>query len=92
MKLILDKYLSLKFQDQIIFIDNLEKYEKILNSIYPYILDDENVTQSIYDIICDVTEIYSTFQSKIGIKQGFLRQKYSKIVEPINKIQIKLMI
>ena len=87
-RLILDKYLSLKFQDQIIFIDNLEKYEKILNSIYPYILDDENVTQSIYDIICDVTEIYSTFQSKIGIKQGFLRQKYSKIVEPINKITI----
>ena len=85
---ILDKYLTLKFQDQIIFIENLEKYEKILNSIYPYIIDDENVTQSIYDIICDITEVYSTFQSKIGIKQGFLRKKYSKIIEPINKITI----
>ena len=85
---ILDKYLTLKFQDQIIFIENLEKYEKILNSIYPYIIDDENVTQSIYDIICDITEVYSTFQSKIGIKQCFLRKKYSKIIEPINKITI----
>ena len=85
---ILDKYLTLKFQDQIIFIENLEKYEKLLNSIYPYIIDDENVTQSIYDIICDITEIYSTFQSKIGIKQGFLRKKYSRIIEPINKITI----
>ena len=85
---ILDKYLTLKFKDQIIFIENLEKYEKILNSIYPYIIDDENVTQSIYDIICDITEIYSTFQGKIGIKQGFLRKKYSKIIEPINKITI----
>ena len=85
---ILDKYLTLKFQDQIIFIENLEKYEKLLNSIYPYIIDDENVTQSIYDIICDITEIYSTFQSKIGIKQGLLRKKYSRIIEPINKITI----
>ena len=85
---ILDKYLSSKFQDQITFIENFEKYEKILNSIYPYIIDDEKVTQSIYDIICDVTEIYSNYQTKIGIKQGFLRQKYSKIIEPINKITI----
>ena len=85
---ILDKYLSLKFQDQIIFIENLDKYEKILNSIYPYIIDDENITQLIYDTICDVTEIYNSFQTKIGVKQGFLRQKYSKIVEPINKITI----
>jgi hypothetical protein len=85
---ILDNYLSLKFQDQIIFIENLEKYEKILNSIYPYIIDDENITQLIYDTICDVTEIYNSFQTKIGVKQGFLRQKYSKIVEPINKITI----
>ena len=85
---ILDKYLSLKFQDQIIFIENLEKYEKVLNSIYPYIIDDEKITQSVYDIICDVTEIYSTYQSKIGVKQGFLRQKYSRIIEPINKITI----
>ena len=85
---ILDKYLSSKFQDQITFIENFEKYEKILNSIYPYIIDDEKVIQSIYDIICDVTEIYSNYQTKIGIKQGFLRQKYSKIIEPINKITI----
>ena len=85
---ILDKYLSLKFKDQIVFIENLEKYEKILNSIYPYIIDDENITQLIYDTICDITEIYNKFQTKIGIKQGFLRQKYSKIVEPINKITI----
>ena len=85
---ILDKYLSLKFQDQISFIENMEKYEKILNSIYPYLIDDEKVTQLIYDSICDVTEIYSVFQSKIGVKQNFLRQKYSKIVEPINKITI----
>ena len=85
---ILDKYLSLKFKDQIIFIENLDKYEKILNSIYPYIIDDENITQLIYDTICDITEIYNSFQTKIGIKQGFLRQKYSKIVEPINKITI----
>ena len=85
---ILDKYLSSKFQDQITFIENFEKYEKILNSIYPYIIDDEKVTQLIYDIICDVTDIYSSYQSKIGIKQGFLRQKYSKIIEPINKITI----
>ena len=85
---ILDKYLSLKFKDQIVFIENLEKYEKILNSIYPYIIDDENITQLIYDTICDITEIYNSFQTKIGIKQGFLRQKYSKIVEPINKITI----
>ena len=85
---ILDKYLSLKFQDQIIFIENLDKYEKILNSIYPYIIDDENITQLIYDTICDVTEIYNSFQTKIGVKQGFLRQKYLKIVEPINKITI----
>ena len=85
---ILDKYLSLKFQDQIIFIENLDKYEKILNSIYPYIIDDENITQLIYDTICDVTEIYNSFQTKIGVKQGFLRQKYSKIVEIINKITI----
>ena len=85
---ILDKYLSLKFKDQIVFIENLDKYEKILNSIYPYIIDDENITQLIYDTICDITEIYNSFQTKIGIKQGFLRQKYSKIVEPINKITI----
>ena len=85
---ILDKYLSLKFKDQIVFIENLEKYEKILNSIYPYIIDDENITQLIYDTICDITEIYNKFQTKIGIKQGFLRQKYSKIVEPFNKITI----
>ena len=85
---ILDKYLSLKFQDQIIFIENLEKYEKILNSVYPYIIDDEKITQQIYDIICDVTEIYSSYQSKIGVKQSFLRQKYSRIIEPINKITI----
>ena len=85
---ILDKYLSSKFQDQITFIENFEKYEKILNSIYPYIIDDEKVTQLIYDIICDVTDIYSNYQSKIGMKQGFLRQKYSKIIEPINKITI----
>ena len=80
--------MSLKFQDQIIFIENLEKYEKILNSIYPYIIDDEYITQIIYDTICDVTEIYSTYQTKIGVKQGFLRQKYSRIIEPINKITI----
>ena len=85
---ILDKYLSLKFQDQITFIQNMDKYEKILNSIYPYIIDDEKITQLIYDSICEVTEIYSVFQSKIGMKQNFLRQKYSKIVEPINKITI----
>ena len=85
---ILDKYLSLKFQEQITFIENLEKFEKILNSIYPYIIDDEKVTQLIYDSICEVTEIYSVFQSKIGIKQNLLRQKYSKIIEPINKITI----
>ena len=85
---ILDKYLSLKFQDQITFIQNMDKYEKILNSIYPYIIDDEKITQLIYDSICEVTEIYSVFQSKIGVKQNFLRQKYSKIVEPINKITI----
>ena len=85
---ILDKYLSIKFQDQIIFIENLEKYEKLLNSVYPYIIDDEKITQQIYDIICDVTEIYSSYQSKIGVKQSFLRQKYSRIIEPINKITI----
>ena len=87
---ILDKYLSSKFQDQITFIENFEKYEKILNSIYPYIIDDEKVTQLIYDIICDVTDIYSNYQSKIGMKQGFLRQKYSKIIEPINKIILQI--
>lgn len=85
---ILDKYLSLKFQDQITFIENMDKYEKILNSIYPYIIDDEKITQLIYDAICEVTEIYSVYQSKIGVKQNFLRQKYSKIIEPINKITI----
>ena len=85
---ILDKYLSLKFQDQITFIENMDKYEKILNSIYPYIIDDEKVTQLIYDSICEVTEIYSLYQSKIGVKQNFLRQKYSKMIEPINKITI----
>ena len=85
---ILDKYLSLKFQDQITFIESMEKYEKILNSIYPYIIDDEKVTQLIYDAICEVADIYSVYQSKIGVKQNFLRQKYSKIVEPINKITI----
>lgn len=85
---ILNNYLSNKFQNQIIFIENLEKYEKILNSIYPYIIEDEKVTQQIYDFICEVTDIYGNFQSKIGVKQGFLRLKYSKIVEPINKITI----
>ena len=85
---ILDKYLSLKFQEQITFIENMDKYEKILNSIYPYIIDDEKITQLIYDSICEVTEIYSVFQSKIGVKQNFLRQKYSKIIDPINKITI----
>ena len=85
---ILDKYLSLKFQEQITFIENMDKYEKILNSIYPYIIDDEKVTQLIYDSICEVAEIYSVYQTKIGVKQNFLRQKYSKIVEPINKITI----
>ena len=85
---ILDKYLSLKFQDQISFIENMDKFEKILNSIYPYIIDDEKVTQLIYDSICEVMEIYRVYQSKIGVKQNFLRQKYSKIVEPINKITI----
>ena len=52
---ILDKYLSLKLQDQIILIENLEKYEKIFNSIYIYIIDDEIIKKLIYDIICDVT-------------------------------------
>ena len=85
---ILNNYLSNKFQNQIIFIENLEKYEKILNSIYPYIIEDEKVTQQIYDFICEVTDIYGNFQSKIGVKQGFLRLKYSKIFEPINKITI----
>ena len=66
----------------------MEKYEKLLNSVYPYIIDDEKITQQIYDIICDVTEIYSSYQSKIGVKQSFLRQKYSRIIEPINKITI----
>ena len=88
MQKILDKYLSLKFQDQIIFIENLDKYEKILNSVYPYIIDDERVTQYIYDSICEITDIYGVFQTKIGIKQNFLRQKYSKFVEPINKITV----
>ena len=85
---ILDKYLTLKFQDQITFIENMDKYEKILNSIYPYIIDDEKVTQLIYDSICEVSEIYSVYHSKIGIKQNILRQKYSKIVEPIDKITV----
>ena len=88
MQKILDKYLSLKFQEQISFIENMDKFEKILNSIYPYIIDDEKVTQLVYDSICDVSQIYSIYQSKIGVKQSFLRQKYSKIVEPINKITI----
>ena len=85
---ILDKYLSLKFQDQITFIEDMDKYENILNSIYPYIIDDEKITQLIYDSICEITEIYSVYQSKIGVKQHFLRQKYSKMKEPINKITI----
>ena len=88
MQKILDKYLSLKFQEQISFIENMDKYEKILNSIYPYIIDDEKVTQLVYDSICEVSQIYSIYQSKIGVKQSFLRQKYSKIAEPINKITI----
>ena len=85
---ILDKYLNVKFNDQINFIKCLEKYEKILNAMYPYIINDEKVIQLIYDSICEITEIYAGYQLKIGMKQSILRQKYSKIVEPINKITV----
>ena len=85
---ILDKYLNVKFNDQINFIKCMEKYEKILNAMYPYIINDERVIQLIYDSICEITEIYAGYQLKIGMKQSILRQKYSKIVEPINKITV----
>ena len=85
---ILDKYLNVKFNDQINFIKCMEKYEKILNAMYPYIINDEKVIQLIYDSICEITEIYAGYQLKIGMKQSILRQKYSKIVEPINKITV----
>ena len=49
-------------QSEITFIENFTKLENIINSIYPYLLCDLNVTQEIYDQISEIIEIYTKNQ------------------------------
>jgi hypothetical protein len=85
---IYEKILAKNFIYEIKFIENFDKLEKIINSIYPYLQDDLNVTQEIYDRIYDVIEIYNSFQTNIAIKQTKLRKFYGKETNKIDKITI----
>ena len=87
-KKIYEQILAKNFIYEINFIENFDKLEKIINSIYPYLLNDLNVTQEIYDKICEVIEIYNNFQTNIAIKQGKLRKYYGKESNKIDKITI----
>ncbi len=87
-KKIYEQILAKNFIYEINFIENFDKLEKIINSIYPYLLNDLNVTQEIYDKICEVIEIYNNFQTNITIKQGKLRKYYGKESNKIDKITI----
>ena len=62
--------------------------ENVINSIYPYLLCDLNVTQEIYDQISEIIEIYTKNQNKISIQQAKLRKMYNESESPINKITI----
>ena len=75
-------------QSEITFIENFTKLENIINSIYPYLLCDLNVTQEIYDQISEIIEIYTKNQNKISIQQSKLRKMYNESESPINKITI----
>ena len=75
-------------QSEITFIENFTKLENIINSIYPYLLCDLNVTQEIYDQISEIIEIYTKNQNKISIQQAKLRKMYNESESPINKITI----
>ena len=75
-------------QSEITFIDNFTKLENIINSIYPYLLCDLNVTQEIYDQISEIIEIYTKNQNKISTQQAKLRKIYNESESPINKITI----
>ena len=75
-------------QSEITFIENFTKLENIINSIYPYLLCDLNVTQEIYDQISEIIEIYTKNQNKISIQRAKLRKMYNESESPINKITI----
>ena len=75
-------------QSEITFIENFTKLENVINSIYPYLLCDLNVTQEIYDQISEIIEIYTKNQNKISIQQAKLRKMYNESESPINKITI----
>ena len=75
-------------QSEITFIENFTKLENVINSIYPYLLCDLNVTQEIYDQINEIIEIYTKNQNKISIQQAKLRKMYNESESPINKITI----
>ena len=75
-------------QSEITFIENFTKLENVINSIYPYLLCDLNVTQEIYDQISEIIEIYTKNQNKISIQQSKLRKMYNESESPINKITI----
>jgi hypothetical protein len=87
-KKIYEQILAKNFIYEINFIENFDGLGKIINSIYPYLLNDLNVTQEIYDKICEVIEIYNNFQTNIAIKQGKLRKYYGKESNKIDKITI----
>lgn len=65
-------------QDQIEFIKMFNQIEMIISSLYPYLVSDLQSTQDIYDNITELIDVYSTFQSKIAIKQTYLRKVYSE--------------
>ena len=85
---IFENILLKNFQPEIKYIEDFDIFENILNSIYPYILDDLNITQNLYDIISNVVDLYKDFQLELSLKETNLRKYYSKQNEQLNKITI----
>ena len=85
---IFENILLKNFQPEIKCIEDFDIFENILNSIYPYILDDLNITQNLYDIISNVVDLYKDFQLELSLKETNLRKYYSKQNEQLNKITI----
>lgn len=75
-------------QNEIKFIDNFGKLESIINSIYPYLVGDLNVTQEIFDQITEIVELYTLTQNNFSIKQTKLRKIFNESVSPLNKITL----
>ena len=75
-------------QNEIKFIDNFGKLENIINSIYPYLVGDLNVTQEIFDQISEIIELYTLTQNNFSIKQAKLRKIFNESVSPLNKITL----